>query len=454
MKELTLGSLFAGIGAFETAAAECGIRTLWNCEIEPYCRLVLRARFPDAVQYDDICRLDGSKIPPVDIVAFGSPCQSFSIASGDKRTGLQGKSGLFFEAARVIREMRAATSGRYPRWAVMENVPGIFSCKPGDKSDFGVVLNELLQCKNPTLAVPEPPRGQWLAAGAVVADGASIAWRSLCASKFGLAQRRKRMFLVVDYSGERAPAVLSERSGESRDFTPHYLQRQGAAHNLAAGAVAFEPGILGRLGKSCGEEIASTLRRQMGDNQVCVAYGICSNASHAMKSGNPHAGIYEAETSRTLDANGGHPGCHQGGVAICYAITTGCHGQVYEDCAPTLMARDYKSPPVVNQPRYAVRRLTPTECLRLMGLPDDHLSGIAIPAPTEADITYLYDAWEAHRRALGKKTKPRSRNMVAKWLRNAETDANAYRAIGNSLAVPCVVFVLQGIVDLTQDVLE
>ncbi|MCL1952099.1 MAG: hypothetical protein FWF60_04655 [Oscillospiraceae bacterium] len=158
------------------------------------------------------------------------------------------------------------------------------------------------------------------------------------------------------------------------------------------------------MGKSCCEEIAGTLRADMGDNQVCV----------------------------------------------CYALTTGSQGRVYENVAPTLMARDYKSPPLVNMPR--VRRLTPTECLRLMGLPDDHLSGIAIPAPTEDDVDYWYGAWEEHRRALGKSSRPRSRGMVRKWLQNAETDAAAYRAIGNSLAVPCAVWTLRGIVAVAQDV--
>ncbi|MCL2462757.1 MAG: DNA cytosine methyltransferase, partial [Defluviitaleaceae bacterium] len=117
---LTHGSLFAGIGGFETAAKECEIATLWNCEIDPYCRLVLNARFPEAVQYGDIKKLNGGNLPPVDVITFGSPCQSFSLASA-MRSGLDGASGLFLEAVRLVAEMRAATGGRYPSHAIMEN---------------------------------------------------------------------------------------------------------------------------------------------------------------------------------------------------------------------------------------------------------------------------------------------------------------------------------------------
>ena len=129
--KLTHGSLFAGIGGFELAARESGIKTLWNCEIEPYPRLVLKSRFPDVKQYGDICKLNGAAAAPVDIITFGSPCQSFSVAGA--REGLDGASGLFYEAVRIIKEMRKATDNQYPRYAIMENVPGIYSSKSAGK---------------------------------------------------------------------------------------------------------------------------------------------------------------------------------------------------------------------------------------------------------------------------------------------------------------------------------
>jgi len=231
---LTHGSLFAGIGGFEIAAKECGIKTLWNCEIDPYCRLVLKARFPDAVQYGDIKTLDGGKIQPVFIISMGSPCQSFSVASAT-RTGLDGVSGMFLEAVRVIREMLEASNNQFPRIIIMENVPGIFSSKSvhsGQKSDFGVVLNEFVKICGETVAVPEPPKGKWLHAGSVLGDTYSIAYRCICASKFGLAQRRTRMYLVCCPSDLRAAQVLSECEGERRNFTPGYFTGKKASPSI------------------------------------------------------------------------------------------------------------------------------------------------------------------------------------------------------------------------------
>ena len=458
---LTHGSLFAGIGGFEMVARECGGKTLWNCEIDPYCRLVLNARFPGTAQYGDITKLRGTDLPPVSVITFGSPCQSFSVASST-RAGLDGASGLFFEAIRLIREMRAATGGQAPRWAIMENVPGIFSAsssRGADKSDFGVVLNEFAKLCGEAVDVPEPPKGKWLRAGAILGDHYSIAWRVLCASQFGLAQRRQRMFLVVSFDDGRAAQILSEQEGERRDFTPGYRKGQSPAGDPAAGfgSVGFEPGLLARKGGHAWAELTGCLRADCGDNQAAVAvktavYGIGSMSSEGMLSDDPTSGIYEADTARTLDTGGGNPACNQGGVII----TEGREAVFYQDKIGCLLASDYKWPQaqqitsdkaVVEREgaRYTARRLMPKECLLLQGLPADHLDNIHIAAPTEADVDYWYGVWEEHRAALGKSARPKSRSQIVKWLRNPYSDAQAYRAIGNSLAVPCAQFVFKGI---------
>lgn len=264
-------------------------------------------------------------------------------------------------------------------------------------------------------------------------------------------------------------------------------------------------------------------------NCVLQAYGICSKESNAMKSDNPHSGIYEADTSRTIDGNGGNPGCNQGGIAMVesyaiqgsmigrddkngpqgdginedvsftlntvdrhavYTMTTGSFAQVSEDKAPTVLARDYKDltavcygigrdifnqgknakfaptfeeelqptlvakGPGAIQSGYTVRRLTPTECARLQGFPDWWCDDLGIAEPTMADIQYWYDVFETHRRIMGSSTKPKSLKQIAKWLRDPHSDAAEYKMWGNGVALPCVIFVLSGIVWCTQNETE
>ena len=136
-KPLTLGSLFDGIGGFPLAGICAGIRPVWASEIEPFPIRVTEKRLPEMKHCGDIHGLQGAKLEPVDMITFGSPCQDVSIAG--RREGLSGgRSGLFFEAIRIIREMREATNGEYPRWAVWENVPGALSSHNGE--DFRQVL--------------------------------------------------------------------------------------------------------------------------------------------------------------------------------------------------------------------------------------------------------------------------------------------------------------------------
>lgn len=156
----------------------------------------------------DISRINGARIEPVDCITFGSPCQDLSVAG--KRAGLAGeRSGLFMEAVKIIREMRESTNGKYPAFAVWENVPGAFSSNKGE--DFRTVLEELAKVKEPGAAVPGPPKGKWRNAGAVMGDGWSIAWRVMDAQYWGVPQRRRRIALVMDFRGQRAGEILFER---------------------------------------------------------------------------------------------------------------------------------------------------------------------------------------------------------------------------------------------------
>lgn len=184
----------------------------------------------------DITKIHGDQIEPVDCITFGSPCQDLSIAG--RRAGLAGeRSGLFMEAVRIIKEMRSSTNGLYPTFAIWENVPGAFSSNGGE--DFRAVLEELARVEQPDASIPRPPkRGRWSKAGAISGDGWSLAWRQLDSQYFGVAQRRKRIALIIDLGGQRAGEILFERTSLSRypdPCIPTWQETTGAAGSCIAG---------------------------------------------------------------------------------------------------------------------------------------------------------------------------------------------------------------------------
>ena len=121
------------------------------------------------------------------------------------------------------------------------------------------------------------------------------------------------------------------------------------------------------------------------------------------------------------------------------------HTIAEENLAGTLVATDYKDPPIVNEPRYIVRRLTPTECARLQGFPDWWCDGLETENPTNEDVSRWREIFETHADAMGKKTKPKSDNQIRKWLQSPHSDSAEYKMWGNGVALPNVVFVLSGI---------
>lgn len=201
MQELTLGSLFDGIGGFCYAAQLTGrIKPIWAAEIEPSCIAITRYRFPDVMHVGSVEELKGNEIQPVDIITFGSPCQDLSIAG--QRKGLEGnRSGLFLEAIRIIEEMRLATNGKYPTFIIWENVPGAFSSRDGE--DFRTVLEKITKAN-----IPMPASGKWATAGMVRGGEVDTAWRVLDAQFWGVPHRRKRIYLVGDFEGQRAGEIL------------------------------------------------------------------------------------------------------------------------------------------------------------------------------------------------------------------------------------------------------
>lgn len=690
-KKLTLGSLFDGSGGFPLGGLLAGITPVWASEIEPFPIRVTTKRLPFMKHYGNISAMDGSKIEPVDIISFGSPCQDMSVAG--RRDGLDGsRSSLFYEAVRIIKEMRCATNGKYPRYIVWENVPGAFSSNKGE--DFKAVLEAIIGIAEPNAEVPMPEKARWPYADLYMGDGWSVAYRTLDAQYWGVPQRRRRIYLVADFAGRSAGKILFESEGLSGYSAEGFRswQRVAGSFTPCTGATGFD-GYNGSLtddtsatlGVNCGmstgrngivlndqggdrmditEEVTSTLRAEahhppcvmepagfctehsaksrtigyeeecsptlragvipaavalenhptdsrvklsedgnvqtltsrMGtggnnvplvmkirsgcegggkgpliqenksatlscnndqtlfepcgwdggqvsptltkqnaggnqrmpdkDNFTCVLqpFGICSKDSNAMKSDNPHSGIYEAETARTIDGNGGNPACNQGGIAVVCVDQGGGKSacNVTEEKSPTLLSRDYKDPSVVTDPSfgigrdaynqgtnakfmptieeelqptlvakdpgavaepisfypqmkaecqspregkantivngtnpgyqnglidtdYTVRRLTPVECARLQGFPDWWCYGLDEPYPAIQDVRYWKEVWDTYARVIGG-CKPKTEKQVRKWLEHPHSDAAEYKLWGNGVALPCVWFVLCGIV--------
>jgi DNA (cytosine-5)-methyltransferase 1 len=322
-KALTLGSLFDGSGGFPLGGILSGITPLWASEIEPFPIRVTTKRLSQMKHYGDVSKLNGAELPPVDIITFGSPCQDMSVAG--KRAGLSGsRSNLFYEAVRIVKEMRCKTNGEYPRFVVWENVPGAFSSNKGE--DFKAVLEEICKIKDDTLSVSKSEK--WTNAGEIVGDAFSVAWRVFDAQYWGVPQRRKRIYLVADFAGECAGEILFEQKSLSGNSPQSVCKRKTTPGNVkdCIGATGFD-GYNGQLtgdlsatiGVNCGmstgrngivlndqggnrmditEDVTCTLRAE-AHHPPCVleSAGFCTE--HSAKSRDIG---YEEETSPTIRA--------------------------------------------------------------------------------------------------------------------------------------------------------
>ena len=405
---MTLGSLFDGSGGFPLAGVINGICPVWASEIEAYPLRVTARRFPQMEQLGDVKDIDGTKIQPVDVITFGSPCQDLSVAGAQKGIHEGERSNLFFEAIRIIREMRGATNEKYPRFAVWENVPGAFSSNKGQ--DFRAVLEAFCQVSAAEVSVPEPPKGKWQPAGCIVGDGYSIAWRVYDAQYWGVPQRRKRIYLVADFASERAGEILFERESMRGNPAESREAREGASDDAAGGAGGsnFYECMTNR-GYPCGV-ISETLRAgSHGAIPMVAAFmggqgfkaggiGYSEKVSPTLKSvlsgGNTvpdvvyqNTGVgwwnesHVAETLRTpcggdsTKANIVVYDCRGNGDGSVVPNLTGDHEQTElgdKTGALNCMHDQQMILAKTDEPqrKYIVRRLTPLECCRLQGFPD------------------------------------------------------------------------------------
>ena len=499
--KMTLGSLFDGSGGFPLAGALSGIRPVWAAEVEPYPIAVTRSRFPEMRHLGSVTGVHGDKVQPVDVITFGSPCQDMSVAG--KRAGMKHegngddqttRSGLFYEAIRIIREMRQETNGRYPTFAVWENVPGAFSSNKGE--DFRCVLEEFVHVCDEKLSVPRPANGRWNTAGEIVGDGYSVAWRQLDAQYWGVPQRRKRIYLVADFAGGRAGEILFEREGLRGHPAPGGAPGQGAAADAAGSAggsrdaghvMSFKPGQSAKartLGES--ETTVPTLASEAGGNAVPgVCYPSIFHTLTAQNARNPESAqqpncICYPQVARTLTAEADASPCiDRGQNVVCYdargkgdgtrcPTLTGDHQNRLTDYTALCIGHgELNSITMANQantlscmhdqqailisgkpPRkYIIRRLTPLECCRLQGFPDgwgvpDHKDRLS-----DEELAFWQQVRDTSASIAGKHPKKYSAEALTKWYNGLHTDSAEYKMWGNGIALPCAAFVLGGVAE-------
>ena len=330
-----MGSLFDGIGGFPLAATHYGITPVWASEIEAFPMEVTRIRFPDMTHVGDITKLDGRKLPPVDVICGGSPCQDLSVAG--HRRGLAGeRSGLFMEQVRIVKEMRDADERRNvpahlvrPRYMVWENVPGAFSSAEGE--DFRAVLEEIVRIKDGACHVPRPDSGRWESAGGIIlGNHFSLAWRVLDAQYWGVAQRRRRIFLVADFGGLTAPEILFKQ--ESLFGNPAEVGKEG--QGTAAPAQGSPDDTVGAKGITAEKENREIFAFHINQREETIDLGGVSGALLATRNMQMQTFISEKKDTQPL---------------LCLNDQGGERLDVLEEVTPTLRAGMGGHPPLVPQ---------------------------------------------------------------------------------------------------------
>lgn len=394
----TLGSLFDGLGGWQIAAMRAGIQPIWSSEIEKFTCALTKVRFPDTEQLGDITKIDGGTIPPVDIVTMGSPCQDLSIAG--RREGLAGKrSGLFLRATEFIRQMRERYHEWYPKIVIWENVLGAFSTNRG--ADFQAVLESFTETH-----IPMPRGGRWANAGMVRSNKCNIVWRTLDAQYWGVPQRRRRIFLVADYTDGRGteeilfkPEMLSRHIGKSKEEQCQAGRNSGGCTEKTSQLVLNDQGgIVMRESLGMSSTLTASGQRPIifdmthACDVVRTNVDVCQTLQHRMGTGGNNVPIIYDNGNVTLYQKDGKIGC--------------------------LMARDYKGVgnDYVTQGKIIIsdlklRRLTPLECERCQGLPDNW--------------TLIDD--------------------------KLCSDSARYKAIGNGMAQPCADFVMKRVYEFLQN---
>lgn len=309
---MKFGSLFSGVGGLDLGLERAGFECAWQAEKDKYCLKVLEEHFPDAERYDDVRSITRETAEPVDLICGGFPCQDVSVAG--KRNGLSGaRSGLWFEFERIIREFK-------PKWVLIENVGGLLSSNSGE--DFRTIIQTLDEL------------------------GYGVAWRVLDSQYFGVPQRRKRVFIVGSLGNTSCGEVLFEPESLSGDFAPSGEQRKEAT------SATLRSGGSGGIPSSRGENIVAYWDGSQTSDTLDVSV---LSKGQMMPEKRRFPVIWEmhhaSEVYRGLWTAQNRPETYK------------------EQVAPTLQAR--MGTGGNNIPLVGVRKLTPLECERLQGFPDN-----------------------------------------------------------------------------------
>ena len=472
---ITLASLFDGSGGFPLAATSEGITPIWASEIERYPKEVSSKNFPEMKHLGDVRQINGAETEPVDIITFGSPCQDLSIAG--KRKGLSGnRSGLFYEAIRIVKEMRKATNGQYPKFLLWENVTGALNSNKG--KDFKEVLRQFATIEEGDNVPDLPDFERWPNAGQILGRGWSFAWRVFDAQYFGVPQRRRRIYAVWHFGRIPSAEILFERKSLQRNSSKSRTEEEKASGNTGASAEESDsevgksddgsredkqfrvydcrglgqgevtctlsgdhanrvtnttPIVINQIGgsgeKSEASEVTAPVRAEQANSPMCVCVGDGQLDQPRLN-----------KVVGTLD-------CMHDQKCVLYASSKAAYFQHCEkNLLPTEVATQWKDPHRILSPEpvnaiglrnsemsngnahglgvaenqamftldtvslhgvlaeYVVRRLTPTECARLQGFPDDWGKGV-----------------------------------------KHYSDSAEYKMWGNGIALPCAEFVMKGI---------
>lgn len=441
--KVAIASLFDGIGGAPLCAVMHGAEPVWASEIEPFPIKVTKHHFPGMKHYGDICKINGAEVEPVDIFVNGSPCQDVSVAG--KRMGMKHgewgddeatRSGLFVEVIRIIKEAHRKYGTNKPRFMVWENVPGAFSSNDGE--DFRAVLEETARIADSTVSIPRSVNG-WANAGSILGNNFSISWRTIDAQYWGVPQRRRRIYLVADFGGQSAPKILFEREGLLGNLAPGREKGQGTADDVEGGTRSA--GFKGNQGAKAGG-----IGLQLECAPTVLAGQECHVVSMATKQLSQNIGENMAMPLMANDykepqivcfeprSQDGVPGVSTSG--LCPTINTAQGGQrqpciaTYQKVTGPLMANTHPGS-YTGQDAYQdmfvahclkakanlsfredsdniirtnnrVRRLTPLECERLQGYPDNWTN---IPGAS---------------------------------------DSGRYKGLGNSFSIPCADYVISG----------
>lgn len=447
---MKLMSLFDGSGGFPLAASLCGIEPVYAAEVEPYPIAVTKNRFPKMKHLGDVSKVKGGEIEPVDIITFGSPCQDMSIAG--KRAGLKHadmgddettRSGLFLEAIRIIKEMREATNGVYPRYAIWENVPGAFSSNRGE--DFRTVLEEFIRVKEKDAVMPDVPKAGWPYADCYSGNGWSLAYRVFDAQYWGVPQRRRRIYLVADFRGQRAGEILLKPEGLRRNSAQSGTHGQETAR-CAKNSVGTAIGGVDRYNQSFLSGLAQTLRASGGGDctpTVLAPVAVYCHQGNGIDRAGKCLTAYSFDSlSSVYDARGN-------GAGETVPTITGDHNnRITNYTALCCEAVVYDGANITSPLRYIVRRLTPTECARLQGFPDwwgeipkkDNL--------TDDEYTFWLNVRNTYAKINNKTTKEYSKEQMLSWYNKLHSDSSEYKMWGNGIALPNALYVMQGIAEV------